>query len=251
MRIYKTVIGQRWRVRSISLSQYKGQRLVHPPSSSSSLPSTANHTFSQHLITPKFAIQSFHSSTHTLYDGKGQDLLEHSSSPTNDDGTPKIILDSYYPNTGIDVLGLLDSSNPIHTTLTTDHNSNNNHSNSNSNNDIQEHDNTPKSILMNSSILAFPHACYLWKPKTVKEITLESLSMVPLCKPSIEYLFIGSDTPMPPRELNRIKKGLSKYHIVVDQLDVMNAMGTFNILNGEDRRVAVAILIPVENGLEK
>ena len=178
----------------------------------------------------------FHSTRHTLYDGKGQDLLEHSISASENMHHPKIILDSYYPNTGIDVIGLLDY---------------NHHDNTTSENDRNESD-TPKSIFMNSSIIAFPHACFLWKPTNIKEITLESLSMVPLCKPSIEYLFIGTDTPMPPRELNRIKKGMSKHHIVVDQLDVMNAMGTFNILNGEDRRVAVAILIQVDkDGLEK
>lgn len=67
--------------------------------------------------------------------------------------------------------------------------------------------------------------------------------MVMLSKPSVEFLFIGSDTPIPPREINRIKKDMKKRHIVVEQMDVMNAMGTFNVLNGEDRRIAVALLV--------
>lgn len=145
----------------------------------------------------------------------------------------KIILDSYYPNAGIDVLGMLESSSPSSSTF--------------DDKETNIESLSSKPIFMTSSILALPCSCYLWKPKTVKDITLESLSMVRLMQPPLDYLFIGSDTPMPPRELNRIKKELSKIHIVVEQLDVMNAMGTFNILNGEDRRVAVAILIPSDS----
>ena len=98
-------------------------------------------------------------------------------------------------------------------------------------------------ILMNGSIIAFPFGCYLWKPRTVKEVTLESLSMVLMSKPSVEFLFIGCDEILPPREMKRIKKAMQKRHIVVEQMDVMNAMGTFNVLNGEDRRIAVAIVV--------
>jgi uncharacterized protein len=39
---------------------------------------------------------------------------------------------------------------------------------------------------------------------------------------------------------------MSKRHIVVEQMDIMNAMGTFNVLNGEDRRIAVALLVADE-----
>jgi len=150
---------------------------------------------------------------------RGQDLLAESLAfgPKQ-----KIILDSYYPQTGIDVHGMLeyvDAAPP-------------------------SDEETQKNILlMNGSIIAFPHACYLWKPRRAKDVTLESLAVVVLSKPSVEFLFIGCDTPLPPRELNRIKKDMQKRHIVVEQMDIMNAMGTFNVLNGEDRRIAVALLV--------
>ena len=152
---------------------------------------------------------------------RGQDLLAESLSFGS---KRKIILDSYYPQTGIDVHGMLEYRTPP--------------SDDESQTDI---------LLMNGSIIAFPHACYLWKPKTVKEVTLESLAMVILSKPSVEFLFIGCDTPLPPRELNRIKKEMQQKHIVVEQMDIMNAMGTFNVLNGEDRRIAVALLVAEED----
>ena len=101
-------------------------------------------------------------------------------------------------------------------------------------------------IHMNGSIVVFPHACFLWDVKSPKDITLESLSVIRLYKPTVEYLFIGCDSPMPPRELNRIKNefGRGENHVIVEQMDVMNAMGTFNILNGEDRMVACVLVLP-------
>lgn len=174
---------------------------------------------------------------------KGQDLLGDSLSFGS---KPKIVLDSFYPNTGIDVHGMLHF--PQHGSPSP--------SSSSSVGDVsipktvkgereEDQETTEKvnTMLMNGSIIAFPHVCYLWKPSSAKEVTLESLSMVSLCKPLVELLFIGCDSPLPPRELNRIKAEMKKKHIVVEQMNVMNAMGTFNVLNGEDRRIAVAIVV--------
>jgi uncharacterized protein len=150
---------------------------------------------------------------------RGQDLLEDSLAFGK---KRKIILDSYYHNTGVDVHGMLEL--PL--------------------SDEEDLNNT---MLMNGSILAFPFGCYLWKPRSVKEVTLESLSMVLLSKPAVEFLFIGCDELLPPREMKRIKTAMKKKHIVVEQMNVMNAMGTFNVLNGEDRRIAVAIVVGDED----
>jgi len=126
----------------------------------------------------------------------------------------------------------------------------------------------PQNLLMNSSIIAFPNSCFLWNNVSQpKDVTLESLSIVQLLnQPSpIDYLFIGIDSDsgtgtgtgagagneIPMEELNRIKKEMKKQsNIVVEQMDVMNAMGTFNILNGEDRRVAVALVVNVNANLQ-
>jgi uncharacterized protein len=202
---------------------------------------------------------------------KGQDLLADSLAHGS---KRKIILDSFYPGVGFDVIGMIeynrshrdgeqerkirhnnhehkhndDNSVPIpgmKIRRQKDHNDNPNNNNNNDFN-IDNYDNEEEqTLLMNSSIIAFPHSCFLWNNiSSAKDVTLESLSMVQLLQPSVEFLFIGCDQPLPPRELNRIKKSLKeKSNIVVDQMDVMNAMGTFNILNGEDRRVAVALVV--------
>jgi len=137
----------------------------------------------------------------------------------------KIILESYAPS-GFDVKGLVIVGDQP--------------------DEEDESTGEDKIVHMNGSILAFPDSCFLWNVKAVKDVTYESLSAVQLYNPLVEYLFIGCDSPLPPRELNRIKREFRKKDIVVEQMDIMNAMGTFNILNGEDRRVVAALLL--ENG---
>jgi len=149
---------------------------------------------------------------------RGTDLLADSLShgPRR-----KIILESYAPS-GVDVKGLVQVGDLPEE------------------GDLSGED---RIIHMNGSIVAFPDACFLWDVKDPREVTLESLSVVRLYRPAVEYLFIGCDKAMPPRELNKIKKEFRKKDIVVEQMDVMNAMGTFNILNGEDRMVACVLVI--------
>ena len=136
----------------------------------------------------------------------------------------KIVLESYAPS-GVDVKGLVHVGDSP-----------------------EEDDNIgeDKIIHMNGSIVAFPDACFLWNIKKPNEVTLESLSVIRLYDPPVEYLFIGCDKPIDPKELARIKKEFRKTEIVTEQMDIMNAMGTFNILNGEDRRVSCVLVIDTD-----
>ena len=184
---------------------------------------------------------------------RGQDLLADS---LNHGAKRKIILDSYYPEIGFDVIGMIEHKDVTEESLNPSTLKSNNTRTPIPGMEIMQrdyknndgNDEQPQTLLMNSSVIAFPHSCFLWnnisKPK---DVTLESLSIIRLLKPSIEFLFIGCDEPLPPRELNKIKKALKeKSNIIVEQMDVMNAMGTFNILNGEDRRIAVALVVDVK-----
>lgn len=149
---------------------------------------------------------------------RGTDLLADSLAHGS---RRKIILESYGPS-GVDLKGLVQVG------------------------DVPEEEDVAgddRVIHMNGSIVAFSDASFLWTPTTPEEVTLESLSVVRLYRPTVEYLFIGCDKPLPPRELNKIKKEFRKKDIVVEQMDIMNVMGTFNILNGEDRRVACVLVI--------
>jgi len=133
---------------------------------------------------------------------------------------PKIILDSYGP-AGFDVINVIKK--------------------------VQD-DETSKSgtLLMNGSILAFPQSCFLWKIEDISEVTILALAPVILHRPKVEYLFLGSETPMQLDGLLIMKKRLREFGITFEQLDLANTMGTFNILNGEDRVVAAALIVPKE-----
>merc|ERR1712087_616565 len=100
---------------------------------------------------------------------------------------------------------------------------------------------------MTGSILAFPHACYLWKVNSIEDVSLDTLAPTILHRPKLNYVFIGSDVPMDPQKLERLKNEMrEKAGIVLEQLSIGNAMGTFNILNGEDRTVAAAFILSPE-----
>lgn len=135
----------------------------------------------------------------------------------------KIVLESYAPS-GVDVKGLVQVGDRPDT-------------------DEGESPGEDKIVHMNGSVVAFPDACFLWNVTSPAEVTLESLAVVGMYRPALEYLFIGCDEPLPPGELSKIKKEFRRRDVVAEQMDVMNAMGTFNILNGEDRRVACVLVI--------
>jgi len=202
----------------------------------------SSHIKSRHISTSSIGAQSFPQSKRVQNQprrymseiSRGTDLLADSLAFGD---KRKIILEGY-ATTGFDVRGMVDF--PV--------------SDESASKLVGGEDKSDKSspvdksgeVHVNSSLIAFPHSCFLWRPTCAKEVTLDSLAIVALYKPSLEYLFIGCNKPLPPRELNKIKRDMKERGIVVDQIDVMNAMGTFNVLNGEDRRVAVALVLDTE-----
>jgi uncharacterized protein len=101
---------------------------------------------------------------------------------------------------------------------------------------------------MNGSVLVFPHGCFLWSVSRPEDVTLESLAAVILHKPRIDYLYIGCNGKIPSPQMDRIKLAFSRKHCAVEKMSISNAIGTFNILNGEDRQVAVALIMDQKDG---
>jgi uncharacterized protein len=93
------------------------------------------------------------------------------------------------------------------------------------------------------SLLCLPRSAYLWGPKTFPEITPDSLALVPSIFPNIEILLVGSGERT-RRPNDRLIAHFREKGIVVEQMTTLGAIGTFNILNTEDRRVAAAMLHP-------
>lgn len=115
---------------------------------------------------------------------------------------------------------------------------------------ISEDELAPHGALhMMGSILAFPNASFLWKIEDPSQITVESLAPVILHRPKIEFLFIGTAKPMDQKQLSKIKEEMkAKSGIIVEWLPLSEAMATFNILNGEDRMVATALVLDTDEG---
>lgn len=112
---------------------------------------------------------------------------------------------------------------------------------------IQKVDNVEEgesgNVHMTGSILAFDRACFLWNSvDSAEDVTYASLSPVLVYRPKLKYLFIGCNTPIPNFSFLKLKLK-QQANIVAEQLTIHNAMGTFNILNGEDRSVAAALVL--------
>lgn len=154
------------------------------------------------------------------WDGHGTDLL--SDSLAHNFGAPKIILQAH-GRSGFDVANVIRNMDPAD----------------------QEIRKSKGLIHFHGSILALPGACFLWKVRRRDEITLVKLAPLRLLRPKLEYLFIGSSSAISPALIDAIRKELAAedHGMVVEAMDLANAMGTFNVLNGEDRRVAAALLL--------
>jgi uncharacterized protein len=130
---------------------------------------------------------------------------------------PKVIIQGFAP-TGFDVLNLVKKVDPKEQAQS-------------------------GSLHLNGSVLAFPFGCFLWNVKAANEVTLESLAPVILYRPNLEYLFLGCNQPINRQELDRIQVEFRKQNIVVEQLDLATTVGTFNVLNAEDRQVCAALVM--------
>lgn len=154
------------------------------------------------------------------WQGHGTDLL--SDSLAHNDGVPKIILHGH-SSTGFDVLNMVKNMD-------------------------EEDENLRQTggiVHCTGSILALPSACFLWNVRQPQDLTVDSLAPVLLYRPKLEYLFLGSNLPIHHERIQSIRQELRRNNqdLVVESLDLSNAMGTFNVLNGEDRRVAVGIIL--------
>jgi len=168
------------------------------------------------VIHPLWRCRNFSSG----WDGHGTDLL--SDSLAHNFGAPKIILQAH-GRSGFDVANVVRNMDPKD----------------------QEIRKSKGLVHFHGSILVLPDACFLWGVRHPDQITLEKLAPLRLIRPKLEYLFIGSSSGFSPARIDSIRKELaSEYHgMVVEPMDIANAMGTFNVLNGEDRRVAAALIL--------
>ena len=159
---------------------------------------------------------------------RGQDVL---GDMVEVEGEPRVVLEGY-SSSGFDVMNVIEKIKK--------------EQKSEESEDPQE---PPESgnIHIMGSMMSFPNSCFLWNVKSIDDVTIESLAPAILYRPKLEYLFIGSERPMKREVFLQIRSELKDRSIVVEQLSIGNAMGTFNILNGEGRHVGAAFVLDEED----
>jgi uncharacterized protein len=91
------------------------------------------------------------------------------------------------------------------------------------------------------SLLCLPDAMWAWAVPPPEQIDRTSLQRVFAAANSIDTLIVGTGTDVwvPPREL---REALRAVRVVLDAMQTGPAIRTYNIMMGERRRVAAALI---------
>ncbi len=91
------------------------------------------------------------------------------------------------------------------------------------------------------SLLCLPDAIWAWEITRPDQIDRSSLDRVFAAANSIDTLIVGTgaDVWLPPRDL---RESLRTVKIVLDAMQTAPAIRTYNIMIGERRRVAAALI---------
>jgi uncharacterized protein len=91
------------------------------------------------------------------------------------------------------------------------------------------------------SLLCLPEAIWAWPVTTPGEIDRYSLQRVFAAANGIDTLIVGTGTDvwLPPRDLRDALRGL---RVTLDAMQTGPAIRTYNIMIGERRRVAAALI---------
>jgi uncharacterized protein len=91
------------------------------------------------------------------------------------------------------------------------------------------------------SLLCLPDAIWAWPVTTVAEIDEYTLSRVFAAANIIDTLIVGTGTGVWIAP-NRLRKAFRAVHIGLDSMQTGPAIRTYNIMIGERRRVAAALI---------
>src|SRR5262249_14688104 len=91
------------------------------------------------------------------------------------------------------------------------------------------------------SLMCLPDAIWAWDVTTPEQIDRYSLERVFSVASSIDTLIVGSGTEVwvPPADL---REALRRIHVVLDAMQTGPAIRTYNVMIGERRRVAAALI---------
>jgi uncharacterized protein len=91
------------------------------------------------------------------------------------------------------------------------------------------------------SLLCLPTGMHAWAVGSAAEITMENLAPVFAAADSIDVLMIGLGSEMVPFPRD-LREALRAQGIIVEAISTSSAVSTYNILLGERRAVAAALV---------
>ncbi|EFA76845.1 hypothetical protein PPL_09597 [Heterostelium album PN500] len=98
------------------------------------------------------------------------------------------------------------------------------------------------SVLIPGSVVAIPNLCLLWDVHEPAEITVESMAALAIVDPPIEFVIVGTGEARVPLDAELLDQLKRRYHINIEVMSTVNALGTYNILAEEGRRVAAFLI---------
>lgn len=96
-------------------------------------------------------------------------------------------------------------------------------------------------VVFQGSVLVFPDETTPWSVSSADEVSVDTLSPITSRADQFDILLIGSGASFGriPADLRR---GLKDIGLVLEWMDTGAACRTFNVLVGEERRVAAALI---------
>lgn len=101
-------------------------------------------------------------------------------------------------------------------------------------------------VVVRKPVLLLPKTFLIWNTKSFEDIDVRSLSLFTFLYPTLEVLIIGCGKESKKRLPREVREFFQLRGIVVDQMDSMNAVQTFNVLISEGRNVGAAIIPPFD-----
>eukprot|EP00850_Spirogloea_muscicola_P018081 SM000162S02359 [mRNA] locus=s162:93761:95497:+ [translate_table: standard] len=101
---------------------------------------------------------------------------------------------------------------------------------------------TVSGVDVSSSVICVGDLCLQWAPRTIADVTPESLQVFQLLRPLPELLLLGCGSRL-LRAPDDVRKYLQSLGIKLEAVATRNAASTYNILTEEGRKVAAALLI--------
>ncbi|KAN0032287.1 hypothetical protein ACTFIV_006169 [Dictyostelium citrinum] len=96
--------------------------------------------------------------------------------------------------------------------------------------------------LIPGSINIMPQQLFLWDVHSVDDITIDTLATLDIVEPPTEFLLIGTGSTHVKLPDQLLKDISTRYKLNVETMTTINAIGTYNILAEEERRVSAFIL---------